>query len=292
VQTEEFTNAGFDPHQTKEVSDFENFKNQPSPNNPPWNSLTAILFWLISVLLIGIFPFFLIIPYALQQNINLTEQNALAELIRNDPNAIILNVAAVFPAHLLTLLGAWLIITRYKKYPFFEMIGWKWGGFKFWHGFVILVGFFAIAAIVSNFIPEQENDLIKILKSSQTAMILVVIIATFSAPLIEEIVYRGILYSAFQRTFGVAAAVFSITMLFAVVHVPQYYPSYSTIILIFILSLILTLVRVKTDNLLPCVALHFVFNGLQSFFLVVEPYIPKNPTKLQDAPALLIRLLT
>lgn len=292
MQTEEFTNAEFDPHQIKEVSDVENFKIQPSPNNPPWNSLTAILFWIVSVLLIGIFPFFLIIPYALQQNVNLTEQNALAELIRNDPNAIILNVAAVFPAHLLTFFGAWLIITRYKKYSFFQMIGWKWGGFKFWHGFVILIGFFAIAAIVSNFIPEQENDLIKILKSSQTAMILVVIIATFSAPLIEEIVYRGILYSAFQRTFGVAAAVFSVTMLFAVVHVPQYYPSYSTIILIFILSLILTLVRVKTDNLLPCVALHFVFNGLQSFFLLLEPYIPKNPTEIHNAPAFLIRFLT
>ncbi|MGI8639631.1 MAG: CPBP family glutamic-type intramembrane protease, partial [Pyrinomonadaceae bacterium] len=67
--------------------------------------------------------------------------------------------------------------------------------------------------------------------------------------------------------------VFLVTILFAAVHVYQYYPSYSTIFLIVLLSLILTLVRVRTKNLLPCVILHTIFNGIQSLLLILQPYL-------------------
>jgi membrane protease YdiL (CAAX protease family) len=62
------------------------------------------------------------------------------------------------------------------------------------------------------------------------------------------------------------------------VHVPQYYPSYSTIFLLTVLSLTLTSIRVKTNNLLPCVVLHTLFNGLQSVFLIAEPAMKSQVT--------------
>jgi membrane protease YdiL (CAAX protease family) len=51
--------------------------------------------------------------------------------------------------------------------------------------------------------------------------------ATFTAPIVEEVIYRGILYSAFQRARGSGVAIAAVTLLFALVHVPQYYPSFS-----------------------------------------------------------------
>ncbi|CAN5387830.1 hypothetical protein BH10ACI1_BH10ACI1_13540 [soil metagenome] len=292
VQNEELKDVDYNSPEWKELYEYEQSLNVPSPNNPPWNSWMALLVWLVSVVSIVVLPFLFLIPFLLMKNVNLSDQSALSDLLIKDPNAIILNIAAIFPAHLLTLLGAWLIVTRYRQFSFFEMLGWRWGGFKFWHGFLILVGFFIVAMVVSNFFPEQENELTQILKSSRTATILVAIMATFTAPIVEEIVYRGVLYSAFQRAFGVTAAVVSVTFLFAVIHVPQYYPSYSTIILIFLLSLILTLIRVRTKNLLPCIALHFAFNGIQSVILIAEPYLPKSPTEVQEIPNFIIRLLT
>ncbi len=124
---------------------------------------------------------------------------------------------------------------------------------------------------VGNYFPEKENDLIRILQSSRTAVYIVAIMATFTAPLVEEVVYRGVLYSAFQRTFGIPAAFVLVTALFAIVHVPQYYPSYSTLFLLTVLSLTLTAIRVKSNNLLPCVILHTLFNGIQSVFLILRP---------------------
>jgi membrane protease YdiL (CAAX protease family) len=126
---------------------------------------------------------------------------------------------------------------------------------------------------VASYFPEQENDLTRILKSSRLAVFLVAFLATFTAPIAEEVVYRGILYSAFQRTLGVTFAVVAVTLLFALVHVPQYLPSYSTISLLLLLSLILTVIRSRTGNLWPCIVLHTIFNATQSILLILEPYI-------------------
>ena len=123
----------------------------------------------------------------------------------------------------------------------------------------------------------------KILRSSRSAVYVVAFLATFTAPLVEEVVYRGVLYSALQKSFGVWVAVLLVTFLFALVHVPQYYPSYSTIFLICLLSLILTLVRVRTANLLPCIVLHTVFNGVQSLVLVLQPLLNFDDSSKQAA---------
>ena len=252
-----------------------------SPNNPPWNSLMAFLMWVASILFILIIPTIGIIIYVMVKGADLTDSNKLSESIQSDPNAILVNIICVIPAHLLTILLAWLVVTQTNKYSFREMLGWKWGGFNILYLVGIVIVFFTFAAILSNFIPEKDNDLLKILRSSRTSVYFVAFMATFTAPLVEEVVYRGIMYSAFQRTLGISGAVTLVTLLFALVHVPQYYPSYSTIIMICLLSLVLTLVRVKSKNLLPCIILHTMFNGIQSIFLIAEPYLkqlsPEQP---------------
>ena len=130
----------------------------------------------------------------------------------------------------------------------------------------------------------------RILKSSRAAVFLVAFMATFTAPIVEEVIYRGILYSALQRTLGVGAAVVTVTLLFAIVHVPQYYPSYSTILLLLLLSLVLTLVRVRTGNLLPCIVLHTIFNAVQSVLLIIEPYVKSvEPVVVEPAAIIFFR---
>ncbi len=256
-----------------------------SPNNPPWNSFTAFLVWLASVAFIVIVPSLLVLPYMFSQSIDFSDKSKLVEMSQTDPTILLISVLGVIPAHLLTLALAWLVVTNFRKFSFRETLGWNWDGFKFWHCLVILGGFYILAGIAAYYFPEQENDMLRILRSSRAAVYVVAFLATFTAPVVEEVIYRGVLYSAFQRTLGVPVAVLFVTMLFALVHVPQYYPSYSTIFLICLLSLVLTLVRVYTKNLLPCIVLHMVFNGLQSLFLILEPYLPTNITNTPEPTA-------
>ena len=228
--------------------------------------------WIASVLLILFVPAIFLLPYlAVHAKGSFLKNEQLIEFAKTDPTAVLLQIAAILPAHLLTILLAWLIVTKVRKYNFREMLGWRSGGFKWWHYAVVLVGFGLIAAGVAQVYPEQDNDLLKILRSSREAVYIVAFVATFTAPFVEEVVYRGVLYSAFQRAMGVPAAFLLTTFLFAVVHVPQYWPSFSTIFLLTVLSLILTTIRVKTNNLLPCIIFHTIFNGLQSVSLLAEP---------------------
>jgi membrane protease YdiL (CAAX protease family) len=161
---------------------------------------------------------------------------------------------------------------------------------RWWHYLLILVGIFALSAVIMGFYPEADNDLLRIVRSSRLAVFVLAALATFTAPLVEEVVYRGILYSAFQRAFGVGAAVAVVTALFALVHFPQYWPSYSTLFLLTLLSLVLTMIRVKTQNLLPCIILHTIFNGIQSAALIAEPYFPApavDPSHINTATFIL-----
>jgi membrane protease YdiL (CAAX protease family) len=256
----------------------------PSPNDPPWNSLVAFLFWVFSVLMIMIVPIVFLLPYIGAEGFRQKDSKELENLIYGDPTAVIVALGGTFGAHAITLLVAWLIVTKLNRYSFRDTLGWKWGGFKIWHGLLIFVAVYGVAIGLNQLLGSQDNDMLKILRSSRGAVIAVAILATFSAPLVEEVVYRGILFSAFQRTFNAPVAIGAVTMIFALVHVLQYYPDAATIISILLLSLILTLIRAKTNNLLPCIFFHFIFNGFQSALLILQPLLPDavDPTKVQS----------
>lgn len=260
----------------------------PTPSNPSWGSLEAVGVWIASVLFILIVPTLFLLTYLATLKPPIPERDQLIEFAKSDPTSIFLQIVAIIPAHLLTVLLAWLVVTRMRKFSFRRTLGWETGGFKWWHYCVVLGGFFIVATVIGSFFPEQENDLVRILHSSRSAVYIVAFVATFTAPFVEEVVYRGVLYSAFQHTMGIPAAFLLVTFLFALVHVPQYYPSYSTIFLLGMLSLILTSIRVKTNNLLPCIVLHTLFNGVQSILLILEPLT--KPSQVPDPTATIFHL--
>lgn len=252
---------------------------RPTPNNPPWNGWAAIGLWVLSVLSIVILPLFFVIPYLVLSG------KMFAEGVESDPTVILVSLIAIIPVHIFTLVGAWFIVTRRNRYSYRETLGWEWGGMRWWHFLMVFGIILACLAIVSNFFPEQDNHMLRMLRSSRNAVFVIAFLATFTAPIVEEVVYRGVLYSALQRRIGVTYTVFLVTALFAGVHFFQYWGSPGTLIMICLLSLILTLVRVRTGNLLPCIVLHTIVNGLQSLVLLFEPYLPEaaRPFDTQSA---------
>jgi membrane protease YdiL (CAAX protease family) len=249
----------------------------PTPNNPPWGIPAAIGVWLASVFFILIIPTIFLLPYLASQAMEMGSEEMIG-FAKSDATSIFLQLIAILPAHFFTLVLAWWVVTRGRKFSFRQTLGWRRGSLAWWHYAVMLIGFLVIAGFVGRYFPEQDNDLIRMLRSSRSAVYLVALVATFTAPIVEEVIYRGLIYSAVQKTLGVPVAFVTATLLFSIVHVPQYYPSYSTIFLLCLLSVVLTTIRVWSGNLLPCIILHTLFNGLQSVLLILEPY-----TKSADA---------
>src|SRR6476469_6703810 len=91
------------------------------PNNPPWGALAGIGMWLSSVLLILFVPAIFLLPYlAIKARGSLLDNEQLIEFAKTDPTAVLLQIGAILPAHLLTVLLAWLIVTKMRKYNFRE----------------------------------------------------------------------------------------------------------------------------------------------------------------------------
>ncbi len=196
------------------------------------------------------------------------------ETLLSDPTFVLIIVAGFIPAHVLTLVLAWGIASRLGKISPIKSLGLSWpssfGPYKS-IGLAILM-FFAAMLIIYKF-GGQDTEIERILRSSRAAAIVTAFVAAVTAPLVEEIIYRGILYSALHRLAGPISAVVVVASMFAGLHVLQYWPNFGAIAAISLLSLVLTLVRARTGRLLPCYVIHLVFNSIQSIIIVADPYL-------------------
>src|SRR5262245_2298918 len=234
-----------------------------------WGVRSGILVWLSSVALILIFQLVAIIAYFFYKGVTITE--VTRDSLR-DPLIIILSIVSAFPAHILTLLICWLVVTRVGRRPFWQSLGWGWHPqFKWVHAVALAFLMLGLNYLLENSLPHQETELEKILKLGFGVRLTVAALAVLTAPLVEEVVYRGLLYSGIEWTWGKPAAISLVTILFAGVHYFQYRESIAALTAILLLSLVLTLLRAATGKLLPCVATHLVYNGIQAIALIAMP---------------------
>ncbi|MET0625797.1 MAG: type II CAAX endopeptidase family protein [Pyrinomonadaceae bacterium] len=261
------------------------------PDNPPWGLLEATGLLIVSIVLMLLTYVVFIIPYAVYRNVGLV---GFAEFATKDPGALLVNVLSILPAHLITLGLAWVIVTRAGKLPFLRTLGWEWRrGFTFWRSVLLAILLLLVGIGIAKVTGPADNALEQLIRSSRAASLAIAFVATLTAPLVEEIVFRGVLYSALRRLAGTAGAVACVVFIFTAIHAPQYWPSGGVIATIFILSLSLTLIRAYTGRLLPCFIVHLVFNAIQATFMVLDPYLRRfSPEETAPAPGLLVEFIT
>ena len=246
------------------------FEQDNFTKNPPWSLLAAVLTWIASVVLLFL-PQVFAIPY-----VALHYRNAqpTAETLMADKTLVLILIAGVLPVHLITLAIVWVIATRLGKFSIVQTLGLSWNGkFTLARSIGLAIILYGAAFLLTLAFGGQGTALDRLVESSRAAALMIAFLAVATAPIVEESIYRGILYPAIERVSGARIAVILVTVLFAVPHVPQYWPNFAVIISITLLSVALTVLRARTGRLLPCIAVHFVFNGIQSVIIVAEPYL-------------------
>ena len=258
------------------------------PNNPPWGVVAGILTLVGSIALLILMGLLFIIP-AIPNNLR-GDPSRLGEFLSTDKTAILLQILSTIPAHLLTFFVVWAVVTSFGKRPFWKSLGWSWSTrVGFWKTAGFAVALFVVGQAITNLIKGQPTDIDQIANSSLAARYALAFIAGVTAPFIEELVFRGVLYPALQKTIGIAWSVAIVSFLFAFVHVWEYRNNVGVILAISILSLSLTLLRAYSGKLLPCYIVHLFFNGITAIYLVIEPYLPKSVPDMQhEAPALIM----
>jgi uncharacterized protein len=81
------------------------------------------------------------------------------------------------------------------------------------------------------------------------------------APLMEELFFRGFLYPVLARRLGLPLAVLLTAVGFALLHLAQLGSAWGPVLVIFIVGLVLTIVRAKTNSVAAGVLIHMAYTG-------------------------------
>jgi membrane protease YdiL (CAAX protease family) len=116
--------------------------------------------------------------------------------------------------------------------------------------------------VISRFLPESPSSELEKLLATTASYILFVLFGIVFAPVCEEIIFRGFLFTALVDTCGVKAAILITAAIFALLHVPLRIDNLPSIPVIFGAGLIFTLVRHRSGSVIPSVMMHTVYNAM------------------------------
>ena len=237
--------AGF-PEQV--VPDYPTPPPAPQTMSPSawFEVVKAFVVWLLSVFMLVVVPIGVALPYLIYQIAKFGPPRP--EALTEDKTLILLSILGVLPTHLLTLAVTWLLFTEGGKQPFFKKLGFQWPRTASPTVVTLLCVLLALALLgiglaVTSLWGGNKTQLDLLVESSMAARVATALIAVVTAPLVEEFIYRGVLYSALERAAGKAISVFIVSLLFVGVHVIQYSNNISVIVVITMLSFTLTLAR-------------------------------------------------
>lgn len=121
------------------------------------------------------------------------------------------------------------------------------------------------ATIAINMIPWPEAMVESYVESSASLTserpVIDFLAVVLMAPLVEELLFRGVIYDAFCTIVPAGAAVVFQGMLFGSTHGTLLWILYSALI-----GCVLGYVRKRTDSLWPCIVMHSAFNGSSYLF--------------------------
>jgi len=243
-------------------------------DHPHWGPFAGVAIWLFSF----IFPLFLVIPWLIYERLagNL-EASQEADLQAWSGSARGFLAAAIigFTGHLVILAVCWAVVTRVGRQSFFSTLGWNWAGLgvasRFYLVGGVVIGVFLLQSLLRLFLPEAETTLFdEMLKSSLYVRILIAVMAVLTAPIVEEVVYRGILYSGLRSKTGLVFSTLTVALIFCLAHFQQYQGAWASLTGLFILSLALTLIRALGKTLLPCFVIHLVYNLIGATLILLS----------------------
>ena len=200
--------------------------------------------------------------------------------IKFDPSFLILIQTIVLDVAIVFLM-AWVIRKnggqlkdlfgfRFSKIPVREI----WLGIRTY--FVILpvfAGILIFLVVVANLFTYEPppHPLVEILMKEKTIspwmMAFSLLAACVIGPVVEEIFFRGFLYPALRKYFGIGWTLFITSAFFALVHENAF-----SFVPIFFLGLVLSYLYEKRNNLLSCISLHVLHNTafITYFFLMKD----------------------
>jgi len=196
---------------------------------------------------------------------DLHQPDQIAEITRTvQPAAFI--CAAVLG--IIVMLGSALLLVR-RDLKERSPVGaaWAFGSVKniaggFGLGLVTAVIFSAIVAPFAHSIHPKLGPLTDMSLTRGAPQLAWIFLALFLAPAPEELLFRGVLYGGFRRSFGATKAAILITAIFVLLHITEWSRFLPGVLGITGLGLLTLWLRVRTKAIGPAIAAHLGYNGI------------------------------
>jgi hypothetical protein len=187
----------------------------------------------------------------------LYSHRSLGEVARNP----LIIVAGQSLAYLLVLAYMYVLVTRERRRPdFFAALHWNWPSNI---AIYVIAGFILSVALqaLAHFLPiPKELPIDTFFQTPAEAWALGILSITL-APLMEELFFRGFLYPVLARSLGLPISVFLTALGFALLHGAQLMFAWGPVLVIFVVGLVLTMVRAKTNSVGAGVVIHMAYNA-------------------------------
>lgn len=235
----------------------------------PWSFRDLALFVAFVMLALAASPLMVATVYAAFQPV-LGLPIPPHTLFRNNPFFM---VASQLVAYGLVFGYVYFLVSIHYRRPFWPSLRWKKPTpaetVRFFLGGILL----ALAVeFTPTLLPEAEEFPLERLFDSPPAAYTVAAFAVLVAPFMEELVFRGVLFNFLDRLAGTGFAVISTAVLFAGLHVPEYWGAWHHVLMILVVGIALSLARGLTGSLAPSMVLHLAYNATLMIGLYFETH--------------------
>jgi len=175
-----------------------------------------------------------------------------------------------------SILGYLFLLARLQhRQPFWKSLGWKKPTSR--QVLACLAGGGALAVLIRlapPLLPDAEGFPLERLFTSMAASYAIGAFAIGVAPVIEELVFRGLLFAIFERAVGLRFAIVATAVLFAGLHVPEYWHAWNHVLMILVVGVVFSLARGKSGTLTPSILLHVGYNAcmMTSLFFTTQHF--------------------
>jgi membrane protease YdiL (CAAX protease family) len=193
-------------------------------------------------------------------------QKQLQQLIESKPQFLVATNILWFA---LIFLFLYVTLSVLRGLPFWRTLGWKKlntdpiaGKGSPWMYFFSGCGLAIFVAIASSRVKNVDHVPIQELFKSRTGAMLLMAMAVFVAPLVEETVFRGYLYPLFAKSLGVLPGILITGALFGLMHGAQLGWTWGLVGLLTLIGVIFTFVRARTGTVVASFLLHLGYNSM------------------------------
>ncbi len=220
------------------------------PSWSGWDVLAILVFTLVAILVLTLIALFIAHSFPAYRNAPFTDLVMNAKIV----------IAAQAAAYPVVLLFIFRLVRPRSHQQFGSAIQWHWPGSS---AAVYIAGGMVLAVVVeglTRYLPIPKSLPVDAYFHDAASAYMMAVFGVTLAPLLEELFFRGLLYPVLRRTFGLVVAIVLTAVAFAEIHGAQLGYAWAPVLSIFIVGVVFTVVRARTDSVASSFLMHCGYN--------------------------------